>query len=153
MLVLPRKFDAPVDEAGGFDKLHETAQSYELGRVHFNLGEARDQTIGELVVTRQQTERQRADRVGRPRLKQREEKLFLGAGVLRLHLAHQDRSQILVLRTGCDHQSQSFDELLLEDEIPVVLQLARELHEDLLTADRIAQFLDHLLDLVVELRL
>ena len=35
----------------------------------------------------------------------------------------------------------------------MVLQLACELHEDLLAADGIAQLLNHLLDLVVELRL
>ena len=40
---------------------------------------------------------------------------------------------------------------MLEDQVPVNLELRRELHEDLLGADRVAQLLDNLLDFVVEL--
>lgn len=135
VLALPGQLDAQVDEPGRFNQLDKTSKCNEFGCVHLDLGEAGDEAVGQLVVAREQAQRQRADRVRRPRFEQSEEQFFLGAGVLRPSLAHQDGPQVLVLGARRDDQSQSFNELLLEDEIPMVLQLACELHKDLFTTD------------------
>lgn len=150
VLVLPRQFNAQVDEAGRLDQLDEGAKCDQLGGVHLDLGEPGDQSVGKLVVAGQEAESQRTDRVRRPCLEQSEEQFFLGLGILWLHLAHQDATQGLVLRRGCNNQGQSLNKFLLENEIPMIFELGSKLHEDLLGRDGVAQFLNHLLDLVVE---
>ena len=63
MLVLPGKFDAQVDESRGLNELDQGAKGDQLRCVHLDLSEAWDQTIGELVVARQEAESKGADRV------------------------------------------------------------------------------------------
>ena len=56
VLVLPCQLNAQMDEAGRLNQLDQTAQRNELRCVHFKLGEARDEPVGQLVVAREQAQ-------------------------------------------------------------------------------------------------
>ena len=64
MLVLPSELDAQVDETWGLNQLNEAAQRDELGRVHLDLSEPGDESVGKLVVAREQAQGQCADWIG-----------------------------------------------------------------------------------------
>ena len=66
VLILSGQLYAQMDEAWRLNELYEAAECDQLRGVHLDLSEARDQSVGELVVAGEQAEGESADGVRRP---------------------------------------------------------------------------------------
>ena len=66
MLILSGQLYAQVNEAWRFNELDQAAECDQLRSVHLDLSEARDQSVGELVVAGEEAECEGADGVRRP---------------------------------------------------------------------------------------